>query len=291
MIRLWRDSSYEEEEENPLKKLEEIEAKEFYNMVRSIFSSANISLKNEQLYSPLLEALIKNYSNKLWQNEQTPGPKRRQSTNGVEIKKAANQFELMRMASSMDLNKEWKPKIKKKIRKIKPQEQLSSIHLSKKETSSSAFDVQNAWRLHESPSKHSKHAINDATIKKIYRSELRLRSRGKELSNLDKLWMDLVGPIGSREYLHKDMELIDDLLCKQLYNKDKIKTFNKLHDIHTGRLRDSEYFDDGDLSSSPDKSATLRHLDDEKLTKKYTTYENKAERPIHELIQECLKRS
>lgn len=62
---LCRDSSYESEDDNPLKKLEEEEAKEFYNMVRSIFNSANISLKNEQLYSPLLEALIKNYSNKL----------------------------------------------------------------------------------------------------------------------------------------------------------------------------------------------------------------------------------
>ena len=63
------DSSYESEEENPLKKLEEQEAVEFYNMVRSIFSSANINLKNEQLYSPLLEALIKNYSNKLSKRE------------------------------------------------------------------------------------------------------------------------------------------------------------------------------------------------------------------------------
>lgn len=62
---LARDSSFESEEENPLGKLEEEEAKEFYNMVRSIFSSANISLKNEQLYSPLLEALIKNYSKRL----------------------------------------------------------------------------------------------------------------------------------------------------------------------------------------------------------------------------------
>lgn len=53
------DSSYESEEENPLKKLEEEEAIEFYNMVRSIFNSANINLKNEQLYSPLLESLIK----------------------------------------------------------------------------------------------------------------------------------------------------------------------------------------------------------------------------------------
>jgi hypothetical protein len=63
------DSSYEEEEENPLKLLEEEEAKEFYNMVRSIFNSANINLKNEQLYSPLLEALIKNYSKRLSNKE------------------------------------------------------------------------------------------------------------------------------------------------------------------------------------------------------------------------------
>lgn len=62
---LARDSSYESEEENPLRKLQEQEAKEFYNMVRSIFNSANINLKNEQLYSPLLEALIKNYSKRL----------------------------------------------------------------------------------------------------------------------------------------------------------------------------------------------------------------------------------
>lgn len=39
------DSSYESDEENPIKKLEEEEAKDFYNMVRSVFSSANISLK------------------------------------------------------------------------------------------------------------------------------------------------------------------------------------------------------------------------------------------------------
>ena len=42
---LGRDSSYESEEENPLNKLEKKEANEFYNMVRSIFNSANISLK------------------------------------------------------------------------------------------------------------------------------------------------------------------------------------------------------------------------------------------------------
>lgn len=39
------DSSYESDEENPLKKLEDQEAREFYNMVRSIFNSANINLK------------------------------------------------------------------------------------------------------------------------------------------------------------------------------------------------------------------------------------------------------
>jgi len=42
---LCRDSSYESEDENPMKKLEEDEAKDFYNMVRSIFNSANINLK------------------------------------------------------------------------------------------------------------------------------------------------------------------------------------------------------------------------------------------------------
>lgn len=59
------DSSYESEDDNPLKALEAKEAAEFYNMVRAIFNSANINIKNEQLYSPILEALIKNYSNKL----------------------------------------------------------------------------------------------------------------------------------------------------------------------------------------------------------------------------------
>jgi len=62
---LSRDSSFESEEENPIYKLEKEEANEFYNMVRNIFNSANISLNNEQLYSPLLEALIKNYSKRL----------------------------------------------------------------------------------------------------------------------------------------------------------------------------------------------------------------------------------
>jgi hypothetical protein len=70
-----RDHSFESEEESLLKKLEEEESKEFYNMVRSIFSSANISLKDEELYSPLLEALIKNYSKRNIKDKHVASPK------------------------------------------------------------------------------------------------------------------------------------------------------------------------------------------------------------------------
>lgn len=114
------DSSYESEEENPMNKLQEEETHEFYNIVRNIFSSANISLNNEQLYSPFLEALIKNYSKRLNHlSTGKPGPKRvlRKATsrlnlpaNSPNFKYEKRQVHLLDMKSSKSINEIWTQK-------------------------------------------------------------------------------------------------------------------------------------------------------------------------------------
>jgi hypothetical protein len=75
-------SSNEDSSENKLiNELEEEEKDDFYTMVRSIFNSANINLKDEVLYSPLLEALIKNYSLAL--NQVPKEPIKQESNNST----------------------------------------------------------------------------------------------------------------------------------------------------------------------------------------------------------------
>lgn len=97
-----------------MKKLKKEEANEFYNIVRSIFNSANVSLKNEQLYSPFLEALIKNYSARL--NHITKDPpnlrkiKRKESLTMMtpgespRMKYNATQLHLLDMRSSLEMH-------------------------------------------------------------------------------------------------------------------------------------------------------------------------------------------
>lgn len=60
--------------------------------------------------------------------------------------------------------------------------------------------------------KQLKHELNPENIKKIYKSELKRRSQGRELNQLDKLWVDLVGPAGSRESLYNDIEFLGNQL-------------------------------------------------------------------------------
>lgn len=55
---------------------------------------------------------------------------------------------------------------------------------------------------------NEKRQMNEKNIKKIYKSESRLRSNAKDMNNLDKLCTDLMGPAGSKEWLANDMELI-----------------------------------------------------------------------------------
>ena len=53
-----------------------------------------------------------------------------------------------------------------------------------------------------------KYEMNDKNIAKIYKSEMSLRMMAKDQQPLDKLCTKIAGPVGSKEWLHNDFELI-----------------------------------------------------------------------------------
>ena len=60
------------------------------------------------------------------------------------------------------------------------------------------------------------------TVTKMYKSEVAWRKLVKNQTGIDQLWVDLIGPVGSKEWLNNDFDLIDDMLCKQIHNQHRI---------------------------------------------------------------------
>ncbi|CAI2360022.1 unnamed protein product [Moneuplotes crassus] len=199
------DTSYESEEENPMHRLKKEEANEFYNIVRNIFSSANISLKNEQLYSPFLEALIKNYSVRLSNINN-------ENSNSKKLEKKET------YAGSMS---PMSPGFKY---------QTKQVHLLDMKSSRSISEIRSAQeqRRDEYPLKFlgpDKNELDSKNIRKIYKNELRMRNHEKDFHPLDKLCMEIMGPQGSKEWLSNDIDFIDDVLSKKTYQSMKKRRF------------------------------------------------------------------
>ena len=54
----------------------------------------------------------------------------------------------------------------------------------------------------------NKHEMNTKNIKKILKSEQKIRTSAKDIERLDKLSTEIMGPVGSKEWLNSDLELI-----------------------------------------------------------------------------------
>ena len=64
------------------------------------------------------------------------------------------------------------------------------------------------------------------TVKKMYKSEVAWRKLAQYQTGIDKIWVDLIGPVGSKEWLNNDLDLIDDILWKQSYYQNKQAKIN-----------------------------------------------------------------
>ncbi|CAI2359668.1 unnamed protein product [Moneuplotes crassus] len=195
------DSSNSSEEENPMKKLKKEEANEFYNIVRSIFNSANVSLNNEQLYSPFLEALIKNYSARLSHITKDP----------------PNQRKIKRKESlTMTIPGE-SPEMKYRTAQLHLLDMRSSLEMHENRAMQDRKDRDRSNRFVH----FDKNELNSKNVKKIYKNELKMRNQEKEFHYLDKLCMEVMGPQGSKEWLSHDIDFIDDVVSKKAYQAMK----------------------------------------------------------------------
>lgn len=67
-------------------------------------------------------------------------------------------------------------------------------------------------------SKRAKVPITPSAIEKMYKSEVGWRKQKKGLSRLDKICVDLIGPVGCKEWLHDDLNFISDVMDKKRGN-------------------------------------------------------------------------